>query len=272
MSIVWVYVSTCAKKSSQLARAWRSAARQAWAILWRQRHDRRLRKVRALCMGVVVALMVAVVALMNGLFLAPRQHSLDGILAFLTRQRRRFSPPGTAKETPPAPRGFRQRGLGRRGRQFAGSAVHHPPLFPCCWTKRRSARRQRRSIAAVSGEEAVLYAQRRWTRPIAALSERLPLPRRRDGRGALVVFLDASTQLATARDSSSSPARWRWGLSGSLPAGAAVLRPRRARPHRPERVEKQRQFITDAGHELKTPLTIISANCEVLEMEMEKNE
>ena len=37
-------------------------------------------------------------------------------------------------------------------------------------------------------------------------------------------------------------------------------------------VEKQRQFITDAGHELKTPLTIISANCEVLEMEMAGNE
>ncbi len=30
--------------------------------------------------------------------------------------------------------------------------------------------------------------------------------------------------------------------------------------------EKQRQFITNAGHELKTPLTIISANMEVLEM------
>ena len=35
-----------------------------------------------------------------------------------------------------------------------------------------------------------------------------------------------------------------------------------------EAYEKQRQFITDAGHELKTPLAIINADADVLEMEL----
>lgn len=37
--------------------------------------------------------------------------------------------------------------------------------------------------------------------------------------------------------------------------------------------EKQKRFITDAGHEIKTPLTIIRANVDILEMEFgERNE
>lgn len=39
-----------------------------------------------------------------------------------------------------------------------------------------------------------------------------------------------------------------------------------------ESYKKQRQFITDASHELKTPLTIIDANTEVLEMMQGENE
>ena len=36
--------------------------------------------------------------------------------------------------------------------------------------------------------------------------------------------------------------------------------------------EKQKRFITDAGHELKTPLTIIDADAEILEMDLGENE
>lgn len=39
-----------------------------------------------------------------------------------------------------------------------------------------------------------------------------------------------------------------------------------------ESYEKQKRFITDAGHEIKTPLTIIDASTEVLELENGENE
>lgn len=39
-----------------------------------------------------------------------------------------------------------------------------------------------------------------------------------------------------------------------------------------ESYEKQKRFITDAGHELKTPLTIIDANAEILTMDFGENE
>lgn len=49
-----------------------------------------------------------------------------------------------------------------------------------------------------------------------------------------------------------------------------VLTKRAMRPMQ-ETFERQRQFISDAGHELKTPLTIISANVDILHDEIGEN-
>lgn len=39
-----------------------------------------------------------------------------------------------------------------------------------------------------------------------------------------------------------------------------------------ENDRRQKQFVSDAGHELKTPLAVMSANCELLEKEIGKNQ
>ena len=232
---------------------------------------RRLRKKFVLlCMGVVVAVMVAVVALMNGLFLARVNASLDGMLALLADNGGDF-PAGDGEETPPAPRGPRQQDWG-------GVDVNSPETpfitrhFSVLLDESGDALDVNTdSIAAVSSEEAVLYAQRALDK---ADSGYLGVYRYRvaaTDEGTLVVFLDASTQLTTARQFLVISGMVTLVVCLAVFLLALLFSGRAVRPIA-QSVEKQRQFITDAGHELKTPLTIISANCEVLEMEMEKNE
>ena len=232
---------------------------------------RRLRrKFVLLCMGVVVAVMVAVVALMNGLFVARANATLDGMLAFLTDNGGDF-PVVDDEEAPIIPRGPRQMDWGGMSMDSpeAPFITRHVSVLLDAGGEALSVNTE--SIAAVSSEEAVLYARRALDK---AGSGYLDVYRYRVSEtddGTLVVFLDASTQLSTARQF--------FIISSSVAAGvclavlllALLFSGRAVRPIA-QSVEKQRQFITDAGHELKTPLTIISANCEVLEMEMAGNE
>ncbi len=121
-------------------------------------------------------------------------------------------------------------------------------------------------IAAVTSGEAAEYAEEALDREAErgwcgnykyAVSE--------SSDGKLLVFVDCRSQLET---------RYQF-LSVSLAIGiaglavvsvlVAVFSKRAIRPVF-ESMEKQKQFITDAGHEIKTPLAIISANAEVLEL------
>ena len=89
--------------------------------------------------------------------------------------------------------------------------------------------------------------------------------------GTMLIFLNISREQATVR--SFLLASIAISLAGLL-AVLLLLILLSGRIVRPiaESYEKQKQFITDAGHELKTPITIINADADVLETELEGSE
>ena len=89
--------------------------------------------------------------------------------------------------------------------------------------------------------------------------------------GRLAVFLNCETRLAARRKLALFSAGACAG--GILLAWLLVsLFSRRAIQPLIDNAVQQKQFITDAGHELKTPLTVISANMDVLSLEAGENE
>lgn len=123
-------------------------------------------------------------------------------------------------------------------------------------------------ISAVDAAQARAYAAKVYD--VAPSTGFIDIYRYRtvkSGDRVLCIFIDAEKELSTYRGS----------LMTSIAISAAglfsvflllcffsklILRPVE------ESYRKQKQFLTDAGHELKTPLTIIDANTEVLEMEI----
>lgn len=87
----------------------------------------------------------------------------------------------------------------------------------------------------------------------------------RDGRGTNIVFLNVSSDrqsMLAVLLISSLIFVVGWGLMLLL----VILLSKRAIRPIAENLEKQKQFVTDAGHEIKTPLAIIQANTEAMEL------
>ncbi len=129
-----------------------------------------------------------------------------------------------------------------------------------------------KKIAAIDSEGACAYALQVWKRQQAAgflssyryLMEHTP-------EGTRIIFVDCARSLSTFRSFLFTSVLI--SVLGLLSVFVLVLFFSRLvmRPVS-ESYEKQRQFITDAGHEIKTPLAIIEANRELLEMEYGENE
>lgn len=93
----------------------------------------------------------------------------------------------------------------------------------------------------------------------------------REDTRTVILFLNSERELQTIRS-----LLWiTLAIAGSCLAvvfGLVVLFSRRAITPYLKNIEAQKQFITNAGHELKTPLTAISTSADVLDMELSDNE
>ncbi len=127
-------------------------------------------------------------------------------------------------------------------------------------------------IAAVDAEDAAAYARsvaRSGSRSGFWGDYRYLLCE--DELGSRVIFLDCGRSLSAVRTTLlTSVVLAAAGLLAVL-ALLLVLSSRIVRPVA-ESYEKQKRFITDAGHELKTPMTIISADADLAEMECGENQ
>ena len=89
------------------------------------------------------------------------------------------------------------------------------------------------------------------------------------GKG--VVFIDGSMSRSALMQSTTIAGFVLLGCAALILLLIIILSKRVVKPIA-ESYEKQKQFITDANHELKTPLTLILANLDIVEVELGKNE
>lgn len=127
-------------------------------------------------------------------------------------------------------------------------------------------------IAAIENDEAMALAEKLFTaEKEQGFSGNYRYRFVKNNSGTLCIFLDCTRDLNSF---------YSFVVSGAAIAAAGlllvfvlvVLFSKAAVKPVAESYEKQRRFITDAGHEIKTPLTVIEANTEVIEMENGESE
>lgn len=239
---------------------------------------RRLRrKFVGVCMAAVLVVMVVLVALISLLYYLHSSAQVRDTLSFLAQNGGEFPVVQTAAEE-----GAQQpRRSPRRGQDAGfGLAPLDSPEAPFM-TRHFSVRfdasgevvsANTSSIAAISEEEAVEFAQAVLETGKSSGGYDVYRYLVSDyGEDTLVTFLDASVVLRMQRQILVLASTVAVVISAAVFLMAVLFSGKAVRPT-VQSIERQRGFITDAGHELKTPLTIISANCEILELSVGENE
>lgn len=127
-------------------------------------------------------------------------------------------------------------------------------------------------IAAVNESEAAAYAEEVNKRPgNRGFLHDYRYVKTDEGGTPMVIFLDCGRSLAQVRGFLTVSASVAAAGTGAVFLLLILFSKRAVKPY-VESYEKQKRFITDAGHEIKTPLTIIDADAEIIALETGENE
>ena len=221
------------------------------------------KKFIILTMGSLIAVMIIVIGLINGIYLIQMEHRINETIDILSNNQGKF--PLFEKEKFP-----------RREKpkfEINEETPFETRYFVVEVNADDSIQQIDTShIAAVSSEDALEYAAKimddgRNSGYIDIYKFKITS----QDNGSMIVFLDCRTKLQSAKTFlviSCMVAITTFFLMLLL---ITILSRRAIRPF-VENAERQKLFITDAGHEIKTPLAIISANADVLELTCGENE
>ncbi len=208
---------------------------------------RRLRmKFIVICLASLMLVIALVMGLLNFLNYRKMMEGADNLLDLLVENSGRIMPP----ETPYATRFFSVK-MDESGKILAVDTEN---------------------TAAMDDETAEKYALGAWKKgKQTGFAGNYRYRRAASEEGFLIVFLDCSREIDNAKSVLLTSA----GVSiVALFLVFALIYVFSGIVMKPvyESYEKQKRFITDAGHEIKTPLTTIGADLDVLELEIGENE
>ena len=230
------------------------------------------RKLIAVCMASLTAVLLVILGGVNCMSYQKVVSDADAILSLLSENRGVF-PQGQPLPMEEAPPPWTWETDQTHRRIFSPETPYESRFFSVQMdADGRVTATDTRQIAAVDETVAAEYG-----RSVAASGKRSGFWEgyrflRTDSEDAMqIVFLDCSRALSNFRTTLLASLLLAAVGLGAVLVLLLVLSSRIVRPVA-ESYEKQKRFITDAGHELKTPMTIISADADLAEMECGENQ